>query len=66
MCWAQHVLMDQALRGGGMCSTECPSRLLFVILSNITRNKYNKITPLFEGSCAVKRLHRLKSILVGD
>jgi len=25
MCWAQYVLVDQALRGRGMRSTECPS-----------------------------------------
>ena len=25
MYWARYVLVDQALQGGGMCSTECPS-----------------------------------------
>ena len=25
MDWVRYVLMDQALDGGGMCSTECPS-----------------------------------------
>ena len=26
MYWARNDLMDQVLQGGGMCSTECPSR----------------------------------------
>ena len=26
--WARYVLMDQALRGGGMRSSECPSNLI--------------------------------------
>ena len=26
--WTQYVLVDQALRGGGMSSTECPSSYL--------------------------------------
>ena len=25
MYWARYVIMDQALRGGGMRSTDCPS-----------------------------------------
>ena len=29
MYWARYVLMDQALRGGGMRSTECPSSFLW-------------------------------------
>ena len=31
MYWAQYVLMDRALRGGGMRSTECPSSLECVL-----------------------------------
>jgi len=30
MYWARHVLVDQALRGGGMRSTECPSGLISI------------------------------------
>ena len=30
MYWARYVLVDQALRGGGMRSTECPSGCVWV------------------------------------
>ena len=33
MYWARYVLVDQALRGGGMRSTECPSSLYTVTIS---------------------------------
>ena len=31
MYWARYVLVDQALRGGGMRSTECHSRFILQI-----------------------------------
>ena len=30
MYWARYVLVDQALRGGGMRSTECPYSLEYI------------------------------------
>ena len=31
MYWARYVLVDQALRGRGMCSTECNSSYLYFL-----------------------------------
>ena len=41
MYWAQYVLVDQALRSGGMRSTECPSRFyIFAFMDAFRKHTY--------------------------
>ena len=36
MYWAPHVLVDQALHGGGMRSTKCPCSIVFFVYWKVT------------------------------
>ena len=54
MCWARYVLVDQAIRGGGgMRSTECPSRFLICFCFNSSRTlcgRFHSMRLLVNGT----------------
>ena len=46
MYWARYVLLDQALRGGGMHSTECPSSFILFYFFEVRRGERMKFMKL--------------------